>query len=160
MHAPNQLNDFAALLLLLLLLIPACRSSPTEAEVPNEVLVRIAFDGLASQSCCCCCCCCCCNVSYWCRSSPKDAEVLSEVLVRIAAHHLCTKSRKPFTEQSEWLATVKRDPAAAAALLGRHLGLGAGSSSSSGSSSQRSVAVQRVVKRIGRSEWHSKVGPL
>jgi hypothetical protein len=95
-----------------------------------------------------------------CRSSPKEAEVLTEVLVRIAAHHICTKSRKPFTEQSEWLATVKRDPAAAAALLDRHLGLAAGSSSSSSSSSQQSVAVQRALKRIGRSEWHSRVGPL
>ncbi|WIA32879.1 hypothetical protein OEZ86_006053 [Tetradesmus obliquus] len=91
------------------------------------------------------------------RSSPKDAEVLSEVLVRMAAFWTCKQQRKPFTQQPEWLAAVKKDPAAAAALLDEHLGLAAGGSSSSSSSSKRSIAVARMLKQIGGSEYSRAV---
>jgi hypothetical protein len=86
--------------------------------------------------------------------------VLSEVLARIGTFFYCKKNRKPFTEQSEWLAAVKKDPAAAAALLDQHLGLATGGSSSSSNSSQRSIAVARTLKHIGRSEWASRVSPI
>jgi hypothetical protein len=82
------------------------------------------------------------------RSSPKEAEVLSEVMARMGTYEFCRRQRKPFTEQSEWLATVKKDPAAAAALLDQHLGIAGGGSS--GSSSSRSAAVARALKNRSR----------